>query len=414
MGCRLMKMKSRISFGLVMGCRSNNNACDTKAVCSKKCRMLELKCCEVLVTMPVEYMERALSLAELALGHASPNPAVGAVIIRDGEIVGEGYTQPPGSDHAEIVALHQAGENARGATMYVTLEPCCHFGRTPPCTQSIIAAGIKEVHMAIIDPNPVVNGKGKDELEKAGIKTYLGEEEEKARLLNECYIKYITTGTPFITVKFAMSLDGKIATRTGDSKWISGEAARRYAHFMRYAADAIMVGINTILVDNPHLTQRVGKHGGQAEKQPLRVIVDSKGRIPLNARVFKMPGKTLVAVANMADRGKKDKLTQMGVQVMELPGDDERVDLHRLLQELGKKEISNILVEGGSTLLGSFFDQKLADKIIIFLSPVIIGGEDALSPIGGKGVSKMSEAIRLNRVKMKVLSDDALIMGYVK
>ncbi len=361
---------------------------------------------------PVEYMNRALSLAELALGHASPNPAVGAVIVKDGAILGEGYTQPPGSDHAEIVALRQASEAARGATMYVTLEPCCHFGRTPPCTRSIIAAGIGEVHMAMIDPNPLVQGGGKAELENAGIQTYLGEQEEKARLLNECYIKYITTGLPFITIKFAMSLDGKMATKTGDSKWISSEASRRYAHFMRYAADAIMVGINTVLVDNPRLTQRIGKRGGFTEKQPLRVIVDSKCRIPLDARVFKMPGKTLIAVAEV-DTLKKNKLTQMGVQIMELPADDGKVDLPKLLQNLGKKEISNILVEGGGTLLGSFIDQKLADKIVIFISPVIIGGKEALSPIGGKGIQTMTEALRLSRVKMKLFGDDALVMGYI-
>ena len=363
--------------------------------------------------MPVEYMKRALSLAELAVGHASPNPAVGAVIVKGKEIVGEGYTQPPGSDHAEIVALHQAGEAARGATMYVSMEPCCHFGHTPPCTRSIIAAGISEVHMAIIDPNPLVEGKGKAELETAGIKTFLGEQEEEARLLNECYIKYITTGLPFVTLKFAMSLDGKIATRTGDSKWISNEASRRYAHFMRYAADAIMVGINTVLIDNPRLTQRIGKRGGWTDKQPLRVIVDSRGRIPLDARVFKMPGKTLIAVAYPMDSLKKDRLTQMGVQVVELPADDGKVDLKRLLHNLGKQEISNIIVEGGSALLGSFFDQKLADKIVIFLSPVIIGGKEAPSPVGGKGISKMTEALRLSRVNMKVFGNDALVMGYI-
>ncbi len=363
--------------------------------------------------VPVEYMKRALSLAELAVGHASPNPAVGAVIIKDGEIIGEGYTQPPGSEHAEVVALRQAGEFARGATMYVSMEPCCHFGRTPPCTRSIIAAGISEVHMATIDPNPLVAGKGQAELETAGIKTYLGEQEKEALLINESYIKYITTGMPFITIKFAMSLDGKMATKTGDSKWISSEASRRYAHFMRYAADAIMVGINTIIIDNPQLTQRVGKRGGFTEKQPLRVIVDSKGRIPLDARVFQMPGKTLVATTKSITPRKKEDLTRIGVQVIELPDNDGRVDLRKLLQNLGKQEIASILVEGGGTLLGSFFDQKLMDKVVIFISPVIIGGKDAVSPIGGKGIDRMTEALRLNRVKMKLFDDDALVMGYV-
>ena len=204
----------------------------------------------------MDYMERAICLAKLALGQVSPNPAVGAIVVRDGVIVGQGYTQPPGSWHAEVMALNQAGEQARGAVMYVTLEPCCHYGRTPPCTQALIAAGISEVHLAMLDPNPLVCGRGKAELEKAGIRTYLGEHEAEAREINEAYTKYITTGLPFVTAKFAMSLDGKIATKTGDSRWISGREARRYVHYLRYTSDAIMAGVNTILADDPQLTSR--------------------------------------------------------------------------------------------------------------------------------------------------------------
>jgi diaminohydroxyphosphoribosylaminopyrimidine deaminase/5-amino-6-(5-phosphoribosylamino)uracil reductase len=205
--------------------------------------------------MTMDYMERALSLAKLALGHTSPNPAVGAVIVKQGVIVGEGYTQPPGSAHAEVVALERAREAAQGATMYVTLEPCSLHGRTPPCTKSIIDAGIAKVHIATLDPNPAVCGEGRNELEAAGI-----------------YVKYITRGLPFVIAKFAMSLDGKVATRTGESKWISGEESRRYVHCLRHQVDAIMVGVNTVIVDDPHLTARAGRDGGRTWKQPLRVI----------------------------------------------------------------------------------------------------------------------------------------------
>ena len=242
--------------------------------------------------MPVEeYMRRALSLARLAVGYTNPNPAVGAVIVKDGFVAGRGCTQPAGSSHAEVVALRQAGEKAKGATMYVTMEPCCHYGRTPPCTQAIINAGISEIYVSLLDPNPLVSGRGMRELNEAGIKTYFGVCQEEAYEINEAYIKFITTGSPFITIKVAMSLDGKIATKTGHSKWISNEEARNYVHSLRHSANAIMVGVNTIIKDNPKLTARgcQGK-GGTPKAQPLRLIVDSSGRTPLDSQVFKQPG----------------------------------------------------------------------------------------------------------------------------
>jgi len=227
-----------------------------------------------------EYMESALSLARLAMGGTSPNPAVGAVIVKDGAVVGRGYTQPAGSEHAEVMALRQAGDKARGAAMYVTLEPCCHYGRTPPCTHAIINADISEVYIALLDPNPLVSGHGVKELNEAGIKTYVGAYQEEAYRVNEAYIKFITTGLPFVIAKFAMSLDGK-------SKWISNEEARKYVHVLRHIADAIMVGVNTVIVDNPRLTARgcCGK-GGETKTQPLRLIVDSNGRTPLDSQLF--------------------------------------------------------------------------------------------------------------------------------
>ena len=360
----------------------------------------------------MDFMERALSLARLAIGSTSPNPAVGAVIARDGVIIGEGYTQPPGSAHAEVVALEQAGERSRGATMYVTLEPCCHFGRTPPCARAIIEGGIAEVHIATLDPNPLVSGRGKAVLDDAGIKTRLGEREEEARGLNEAYIKFITTGVPFVTVKFAVSLDGKIATATGDSKWISGEESREYVHRLRRAADAIMVGVNTILADDPMLTARDGLEGGK-RKNPIRVIVDSKARTPPTARVLKEPGVTIVAITAIAPSVQEKRLREAGAEVLELPLRAGLVDLEELLAELGRREITSVLVEGGGTLLGSFFDQGLVDKVVAFIAPVIIGGTEARLAVGGGGAQRIAQALRLSRVRVERVGDDVMITGYL-
>jgi len=362
----------------------------------------------------MDYMEQALSLAKLALGQASPNPAVGAVVVKGGVVVGQGYTQPPGSHHAEVLALKQAGEQARGSVMYVTLEPCCHYGRTPPCTGPIISAGIREVHMAMLDPNPLVSGGGKGELERAGIKIYLGEHEEEAKEINEAYIKFISSGIPFVTAKFAISLDGKIATRKGDSRWISGGEARKYVHCLRYATDAIMAGVNTMLVDDPHLTTRCsGGKGGTARKQPLRVIVDGEGRTPLTARVFKEPGKTLLALGRMATLAEKAAFAQAGAEILELPTAEGLVDLEKLLRVLGKREITSVLVEGGGILLGSLFDQGLVDKVIAFVAPIIIGGAGAKTAVAGKGVDRVADSFRLERVRVEKLGDDLMVSGYV-
>lgn len=362
----------------------------------------------------MNYMGQALSLARLALGQASPNPAVGAVVVKKRTVLGQGYTQPPGSHHAEVLALKQAGGEARGGVMYVTLEPCAHYGRTPPCTQAIISAGIKGVHMAMLDPNPLVSGRGKEELEQKGVKTYLGEDEEEAKEINEAYIKYITTGLPLVTAKFALSLDGKIATRRGNSRWISGPESRKYVHCLRYTSDAIMAGANTILADDPHLTTRCsGGKGGTIHKQPLRVIVDGEGRTPLTARVFSEPGKTLLALGRATTPKEKAAFKQAGAEILELPATGSRVDLGILLEELGKREITSLLVEGGGILLGSLFDQGLVDKVIAFIAPVIIGGAEAKTAVAGRGVDKVAEAFRLENMKAEKLGDDLMVSGYV-
>ena len=361
----------------------------------------------------MDYMRQALALARLALGQVSPNPAVGALIVKDGEIVGQGYTQPPGMAHAEIMALHQAGERARGATMYVSLEPCCHYGRTPPCTKAIIAAGIAEVHMAMIDPNPIVSGRGEEDLQKEGIKTSVGDHEEESRTINEAYIKYIKTKTPFVTVKFATSLDGKIATRVGDSKWITGTVARKYVHYLRYTSDAIMAGANTIIADNPFLTCRYGGIGGAVKNRQLRVIVDGLGRTPPDARVFSEPGKVIVAIGSDIDKTAKESLLSTGAELMEFPAVNGQIDMNELLAALGKREITSVLVEGGGILIGSLFDAGLVDKVVAFIAPMVIGGKNAVLAVSGNGVEKIADAAHLERISVETFGDDVMISGYV-
>ena len=368
-----------------------------------------------MINRPLDYMAYSLSLAELALGYTSPNPAVGAVIVRDGIVVGLGHTQQCGSEHAEVMALNQAGEMARGATLYVTLEPCCHHGKTPPCTDAIINSGISEVHVAVIDPNPAVNGKGLNILEAAGIKTDVGEYEDKASEINEGYFKYITTGIPFVIAKFAMSLDGKIATRIGDSKWITSDESRNYAHGQRHIVDAVMVGANTVITDDPQLTTRgySGK-GGRTKLQPLRVIIDGKGRVPTDARVFSEPGKTLVAVSDTRENREKLKIKREGTEYIAFKSKDCMIDLGEVLQFLGKRQITTVMVEGGSKLLGYFFDNDLVDKVLAFIAPLIIGGAEAKTAVGGEGVDKISQALRLHNVKLEKIGEEMLISGYTK
>ena len=357
------------------------------------------------------YMSHALEFARRAEGRVSPNPPVGAVLVRDGEVIGRGYTQPPGQSHAEVLALREAGEAARGAALYTTLEPCSHHGRTPPCTDAIIEAGVAEVHAAVLDPNPNVRGGGLAILAESGVGTRIGEGEAKARLLLEAYVKYVTTGTPFVTAKFAMSLDGKIATRIGDSKWISGEKARRRVHRLRAASDAVMVGIGTVLADEPRLTAR-DKTGGPLDRQPLRVVVDTRGRMPVDAPMLGEPGRTLVAVGDLGEPGAAT-LRDAGAEVVSLPGDGPSVDLAALMDHLASEHgVTSLFVEGGATLLGSLFDLGLVDKVIAFVSPVIVGGRTAPTPVAGAGFERMADTLRLERVRWDRYGRDMAITGY--
>ena len=361
---------------------------------------------------PDTFMRRALELALTAVGSTSPNPPVGAVVVRDGRIVGEGNTQPAGEDHAEIVALRQAGELARGSTLYVTLEPCSHQGRTPPCTDAIVAAGVSEVHVSVVDPNPLVRGKGLDQLRGSGIEVRFGDGREEAEALIAPHAKYITTGTPLVTAKFAMSLDGKIATRTGDSKWISSEESRRFVHALRAQSDAIMVGIGTVLADDPLLTARDGD-GAPLPRQPVRVIVDSRGRLPPDAALLRQPGRTLVFVADQ-DMARGADLESSSAEWVVAPGDEGRVDLRAMLSELGRREITSLFVEGGGTLMGSLFDERLVDRVVGFIAPVIVGGDAAPSPVSGSGVERISDSFRLQDVQIRRFGDDVAIIGNVQ
>jgi diaminohydroxyphosphoribosylaminopyrimidine deaminase/5-amino-6-(5-phosphoribosylamino)uracil reductase len=361
-------------------------------------------------------MRRAFALARRAEGRTSPNPMVGAVIVKDGRVVGEGYHRQAGEPHAEVEALRDAGDSARGATMYVTLEPCAHYGRTPPCVDAIIAAGVAEVYYAVVDPNPLVNGKAHTQLEAAGITARLGLCEDEARELNRPFFKQVTTGRPFVTAKFAMSLDGKIATRAGDSRWISNEAARHRAHELRNVTDAILVGAGTVLADNPRLTTRLSPlstlWGAEPSdvRHPLRIVADSRCHAPLLAEIFDpaLPGKTVLATTAAAPSTHCAELTARGVEVWTLPADGNgRVSLPALLDEIGRRGMLTLLVEGGSELLGAFFAEKLVDRVWAFVAPIIIGGRNAPGPVGGSGIEALAQAMRLRQLHVEMIGAGA-------
>lgn len=348
-------------------------------------------------------MARALELTTRALGRTAPNPPVGAVVVRDGEIVGEGYHIAAGQSHAEAVALAAAGARARGATLFVTLEPCAHHGRTPPCTEAIIAAGVAEVRYAIGDPDPRVSGRGARALEAAGVRVVAGERAAEAAEPVRGYLVRQRRGRPWVSAKYAMSLDGKIATRTGDSRWISGDASREHVHALRDRVDAIVVGIGTVLADDPWLTVRPAPPDG---RQPRRVVVDSRLRLPPDAALAGpalAPGTTVAHVADglPGDRADRDRrrraevLRDHGLELLPLPADPAgRVDLGSLLAELGRRGLNEILVEGGGELLAGLLAAGLVDEIEACVAPVLVGGDEAPSPIRGQGVARLVEAPR--------------------
>lgn len=358
------------------------------------------------------WMRYALRLARKGIGWTSPNPPVGAVIVWDGELIAGGFHEGAGKPHAEIVALEKARERAKGATLYVTLEPCVHHGRTPPCVPRIIAARIQRVVIATLDPNPIVNGRGVQQLKDAGISVTVGILEKEGKDLIAPFAKFITQKIPFVTLKLALTLDGKIATAKGKSKWLTGEKARRYAHRLRHEHDAVLVGVNTVLADNPQLTVRLVP--GRV-KQPLRVIVDSHARTPLTARVLRSAETPcIIAVTERAPDERIIELQKSGAKVWKLPMTREnRVDLKALLKRLGREGVVSVLVEGGGELAGSFVRGRLVDRIAFFFAPKLLGGRDAVSAIGGKGFSHLGEALKLTEMRWRRLGDDWLLTASV-
>ncbi len=357
------------------------------------------------------FMWAALDLARRGRGKTSPNPMVGAVVVRDGQIIGTGYHRAAGEPHAEVMALQKAGAAARGAVLYVNLEPCFHQGRTGPCTEAVIGAGISKVVAAMEDPNPLVSGKGFQRLKEAGVKVKVGVLEEKARRLNEVFVKHITTGRPFVIVKSAVTADGKTATRTGRSRWITGEKARAFVHRLRNNSDAIAVGINTVLLDDPRLTARLEEGGG---KDPLRVVVDSRARLPIDARMIKMPSRaaTLLAATAAAPPEKRRALEEKGVEILLLPEHQGRVDLDALIGKLGERGICQLLVEGGGTLNYSLLEAGLVDKLMLFIAPLIVGGRESPTSFGGSGVAALEQAWHLEDLEIKQYDGDLLMIGY--
>jgi diaminohydroxyphosphoribosylaminopyrimidine deaminase/5-amino-6-(5-phosphoribosylamino)uracil reductase len=364
----------------------------------------------------MDYMARALELADRALGRVSPNPAVGAVVVKDGLIVGEGYTQPPGSAHAEVGALRAAGERARGADLYVCLEPCAHYGRTPPCTEAIRAAGIRRVHLATLDPNPIVNGRGVAALTQADIPAEVGSHEQAARRLNAAFFHLMDAGRPFVTAKWAMTLDGKLATRTGDSRWVTDDAARRLVHLERDASDAVIVGVGTVLADDPQLTVRLppeANRRGERSAGPWRVVLDSRARTPLNAKLVRdnADRSCLVVTTAHAPAERIAALRTAGVEVAVVAERAERVDVSAAVQLLGERGAIRLLLEGGGELLGAFFEERLIDRVLAFVAPKLVGGRGGVTPIAGSGRALMAEAVDLTDVTTIPVGSAILVEG---
>lgn len=357
-----------------------------------------------------KYMRLAMQLAGNAIGRTSPNPLVGAVIVKDNRVVGCGWHRKAGTPHAEVHALNQAGELAQGADVYVTLEPCAHYGKTPPCAKALVEAKVKNVYGGLLDVNPKVAGKGFKILEDAGIHVEYGFLQDELRKQNEVFFKWIEHKKPFVVLKAAMTLDGKIATATGQSKWITNETSRAYGYKLRDIYDGIMVGINTVIEDNPMLTARVD--GG---KNPIRIVVDSSLKIDINANVVQdKSAKTIVATTDKADKDKILKLQAQDVDVIVVDKDEnDKVDIEKLLDILGQQNICSILVEGGATLSGSFVAKKLVDKVYFFIAPKIIGGKEAKTPVAGTGILNLQEALALKDIQIEKLEEDILIIGRV-
>jgi diaminohydroxyphosphoribosylaminopyrimidine deaminase/5-amino-6-(5-phosphoribosylamino)uracil reductase len=356
------------------------------------------------------WMRQALALAERGRGFVEPNPLVGAVVVRDGVCIGEGWHCRYGEAHAEVNALAPAGDAARGATLYVTLEPCCHHGKTPPCIDAVLRAGVRRVVAAMLDPFPAVAGQGAARLRAAGVVVETGLCEAEARRLNAPYLHLLATGQPWVHAKWAMTLDGKIATRSGDSRWISSEESRQRVHLLRGRMDAILAGIGTVLADDPQLTARP-----RGPRTAARVILDSHGRTPMSSRLVTTAREVpAVIVTASASSDRRRALLTAGCEVLSLPGSEGRVDVPALLAEMGRRRWTNVLVEGGGGVLGSFLDAKAIEEVHVFIAPRLAGGAAATPAVGGRGVERIADALRLGVWSIEEVAGDCYIHGWTE
>lgn len=361
--------------------------------------------------MDKKFMKMAIELAKKGKGKVNPNPLVGAVIVKNGEIIGQGYHSKYGGNHAEIEAINNATDDVKGATIYVTLEPCFHYGKTPPCVDKLISSGISKVVIGHLDPNPLVSGKSIEKLKSLGIEVKVGVLEEECLKLNEVFIKYIKTKLPFVVLKSGVSLDGKIATKTGESKWITGAASRAKVNELRNELRGIMVGVNTVIIDDPTLNCNI--HGG---RNPIRIILDSNLRIPLDSKILKTAYKyeTIIATTKNIDLNKKALVEELKAKVITIDSINNKVDLNKLMIKLGEMKIDSILLEGGGEVNYSALEAGIIDKLMLFMAPVIIGGKESKTFVEGKGIDLLTNSFKASNLKIEYLGEDILITSYIR
>lgn len=361
--------------------------------------------------MDEKFMKMAIELAKKGKGKVNPNPLVGAVIVKNGEIIGQGYHSKYGGNHAEIEAINNATDDVKGATIYVTLEPCFHYGKTPPCVDKLISSGISKVVIGHLDPNPLVSGKSIEKLKSLGIEVKVGVLEEECLKLNEVFIKYIKTKLPFVVLKSGVSLDGKIATKTGESKWITGATSRAKVNELRNELRGIMVGVNTVIIDDPTLNCNI--HGG---RNPIRIILDSNLRIPLDSKILKTAYKyeTIIATTKNIDLNKKALVEELKAKVITIDSINNKVDLNKLMIKLGEMKIDSILLEGGGEVNYSALEAGIIDKLMLFMAPVIIGGKESKTFVEGKGIDLLTNSFKASNLKIEYLGEDILITSYIR
>lgn len=374
------------------------------------CKIIEQIVLEEFILNKCDYMQRAIALAKRGMGHTSPNPMVGCVVVKDGKIVTEGYHEKYGGYHAERNALSRCETDLTGADLYVTLEPCCHHGKTPPCTDIILERGIGRVLIGAMDPNPKVAGKGAQILRDHGVTVETGILEKECLELNEIFFHYISTGMPYVAMKYAMTMDGKIATGTGDSKWVTGEMARHHVHKLRKRYSAIMVGIGTVLMDDPMLNCRISEG-----VDPVRVICDSSLRIPIESQIVQTAKEIPTIVTyTVGDETKRKALETTGVELLAVKGNGRDAFFAEVLKRLGERGIDSVLIEGGGTLHGTVLKSGMADRVYCYMAPKLVGGKDARSPVEGDGISYMREALQITDTEIIMLGEDLCVTGCVQ